>query len=131
MRSRVRTAQSRHDQVIEAVASAQKKHDPYTNPGQEHNWSIRVDGEEVYPDVLLCNPGTKTVAHLIEVETEDSVNDAEAVQWATYSRGPGTFWLMVPHHKLAEAQRICRRYGIAALFGRWWINNGRIQFQWS
>lgn len=122
--------QSVHDGVIQVVAAAQTKHDAYTNPGQQHNCSVQVGRETVYPDLILCRPGTMTVDFLIEVETEDSVSEAEASQWATYARGPGSFWLLVPSSVLVAAQILCRRKGIAARFGTWWSDGFSVRFEW-
>jgi hypothetical protein len=130
MSNRNSGGQSIHDQVIAEVAAAQQDFEALTNPGQEHNWSIRVGQEKVYPDLLLCQRPTRTVAHLIEVETEDSVTEAESDQWAVYSRGPGRFWLLVPSASLTVARRICQRRGIAANFGRWWMDGWTIRFEW-
>lgn len=130
MSNRSSVGQSLHDRVIAEVAAAQREFEALTNPGPEHNWSIQIGQETVYPDLLLCQRPTRTVAHLIEVETEDSVNEAESEQWAVYARGPGKFWLLVPSSSLATAQQICRRQGITANFGRWWMDGWAIRFEW-
>lgn len=130
MRNRAAPAQSLHDRVIQVVEAAQSDYDAYTNPGQEHNWSVTIDGEDLYPDLILCRNRTKSIVHLIEVETAGSVTDVECFQWATYARGPGTLWLLVPSSHLATARDICRRKGIAASFGKWWLENGGIRFEW-
>lgn len=130
MKSRTGSSQSLHDRVIRAVAAAQTEHDAHCNPGQDHNISVTIDGQTVYPDLVLCTRGTMTVAHLVEVETAESVTDTEAAQWAVYARGPGQFWLMVPSEQLATAQTVCRRKGIVAEFGRWWSGQQGIRFEW-
>ena len=130
MRNRFPSSESLHDRVIGVVGQAQTKHDVFTNPGHSHNWSVKIDGEDVYPDLILCKKGSKVIEHLIEVETEESVTDAESSQWAQYARGPGKFWLMVPSKKLSTAQSICSRKGIAAQFGQWWVANGSLRFEW-
>lgn len=122
--------QSAHDRVIQVVAAAQTKHDAYTNPGPQHNCSVRIGLETVYPDLVLCKPGTMSVDFLIEVETEDSMTEAEASQWATYARGPGSFWLLVPSSELLAAQTLCWRKGIAANFGCWWNDGLAVGFRW-
>jgi len=124
------SSQSLHDRVIQAVATVQTEYDAHCNPGQEHNVSVEIDGQDVYPDLVLCQRGTMTVAHLVEIETGESVTDNEAAQWAQYARGPGQFWLLVPSEQLATAQAICRRRGIAAEFGRWWVGLQGIGFEW-
>src|SRR4051794_20813292 len=112
MSFRTGTAQSIHDRVIAVVAQTQTQNNTYTNPGHEHNWSVSIGQETVYPDLLLWVSGTHRIAHLIEVETTDSVNEAESGQWATYALGPGQFWLLVPANSLATAKVICQRRGI-------------------
>lgn len=130
MSRRTQFGWSIHDRVIQTVAGAQTAHDAYTNPGKDHNYWLHVGPEAIYPDLILCTPGTMTVSHLIEVETEDSVNDAESDQWAQYARVSGSFWLLVPFTALAAAQEICRRKRIAANFGQWWIERQQIRFNW-
>jgi hypothetical protein len=120
MSYRTSAGQTIHDRVIASVASAQTKHDALTNPGHEHNWSIHIGQETVFPDLLLCERVNRT----------DSVNEAESDQWATYARGPGQFWLLVPSTSLALAQQICRRGRIVTKFGRWWMNGWAIRFEW-
>lgn len=130
MSYRTSAGQAIHDRVIAYVAAAQKDYESLTNPGHEHNWSIQVGQQTLFPDLLLCNRGSRIVAHLIEVETEDSVTEAESYQWAVYARGPGRFWLLVPSTSLDLAQQICRRRSIVANFGQWWIDGWAIQFDW-
>lgn len=130
MSRRTQVGWSIHDRVIQTVAVAQTAHDTYTNPGQDHNCSVQIGWVTVYPDLILCRPSTMIVTHLFEVETVDSVTDTESVQWEQYPRGPGLFWLLVPHTALAAAQETCRRKRIAANFGRWWIDQQQIQFDW-
>ncbi len=130
MRNRTSASQSTHDRVIADVAAVQQDYEALTNPGHDHNWSLPIGQETAFPDLILCGRGTRTVAHLIEVETEDSVTEAESDQWAMYARGPGQFWLLVPSTSLALAQQICRRRGIVANFGRWWMDGWSIRFEW-
>lgn len=130
MSYRTSSGQATHDRVIANVAAAQKDYEVLTNPGHEHKWSIQIGQETVFPDLILCGRGTRTVAHLIEVETEDSVNETESDQWAVYARGPGKFWLLVPAASLAHAQQICRRRGVDTCLGRWWADGWAIRFEW-
>jgi hypothetical protein len=123
-------SQTVHDRVIADVAAVQTDLTPRTNPGSQRNWSVVAAQETIYPDLLLCEPGTGNVAHLIEVETQDSVTETESAQWAVYARGPGRFWLLVPSSSLALAQEICRRKGISANFGHWWLDGRAICIQW-
>ncbi|HUT09829.1 MAG TPA: hypothetical protein VMY42_04990 [Thermoguttaceae bacterium] len=124
------SSHSIHDRVIRAVAAARTEYDAHCNPGQEHNVSVTIDGQTVYPDLVLYQRGTMTVVHLVEVETAESVADTEAAQWAQYARGPGQLWLLVPTDQLATAQVICRRRSITAEFGRWWSGPQGIAFEW-
>lgn len=122
--------ESVHGQVIQVVAAAQNKHDAYTNLGHQHNCSVQIGRETVYPDLVLCRPRTMTVDYLIEVETDESVTEAESMQWVTYARGPGSFWLLIPSSALATAQALCRRKGIVANFGCWWDDGLSVRFEW-
>lgn len=123
--------QSIHDRVIRAVASAQITFEVLTNPGHEHNWSVAIGQERVFPDLLLCAGRERQVTHLIEVETVESVSDEESSQWRAYASGPGTFWLLVPAESLGAARAICLRRGIPANFGLWWLEHGEVRFTFN
>jgi hypothetical protein len=124
------SSQSDHDRVIQVVAAAQGGFATFINPDGLHNTFVEIAGQRVYPDLILCTPGTKIIQHLIEVETAESVTDDESGQWALYAQGPGQFWLMVPSTSLDSAQEICRHRLISARFGRWWVGSARIEFGW-
>ena len=140
---RRRTAgQSEHDAVVLASARtyADWKNKGFVvsvNPDGQKNQSIGSDQKPRYPDVLVWRPNTPGAssgrAHIIEeIETDDSVTEEEAGQWADYgSLGVETFSLVVPVELRDDALEIIRRRGISGItrVQGYWVRNGRIEFQ--
>ena len=116
-------SQNEHDSVIQAAYNNLDKlnHKVYTNPNQQKITSINGH----YPDLIITPANDNTVKFTIEVETSDSVNNAEVHQWRTYSQLGGTFYLLVPFASKALAELLCRQNGIKARFGTYRFQNGR------
>ena len=71
-----------HDNVIDRVVSALNpaNYRALTNKGVQKNWRVGTE----YPDVIVTSPSNGTVVFIIEVETQESVNEDEAKnQWLT------------------------------------------------
>jgi hypothetical protein len=69
---------------------------------------------------MLVPRGEKNSTIIIEVETEESVNDNHAdEQWKPYSKLGRTLYLLVPANSLEEAKRIYRRTEVVAKFGQY------------
>jgi hypothetical protein len=115
-------SQNEHDSVIQSAYNNLDKlnHRVYTNPNQQKNTSINGH----YPDLIITLANDNTVKFVIEVETTDSVNNAEVHQWRTYSQLGGIFYLLVPFTSKALAELLCRQNGIKARFGTYRIQNG-------
>jgi len=107
-----------HDEVIALAASQidSTKFAVYTNPGGEKNRTIRFGDSELAPDVMLVPLGGKYSTFIIEVETDETVTEAHALeQWIPYSRLEKVFYLVVPLRALKKAKDICQRLGIAGV----------------
>jgi hypothetical protein len=123
MAFRQHLSQNEHDSVIQAAYNNLDKinHRVYTNPNQQKNTNINGH----YPDLIITPINDNTVKFTIEVETADSVNNAEVHQWRTYSQLGGTFYLLVPYASKNLAELLCRQNNIKARFGTYRIQNGR------
>lgn len=110
-------SQSLHDRVIQTAVSQLDKinHDIYANPGSQKNTVVNGN----YPDIIITNKGDRTVQFIIEVETSESVNIAEATnQWRKYATEIRTsFYILVPFAQKNMAVSLCKQIGIAARFG--------------
>src|SRR2546427_12966390 len=106
MRNRRGDKQSEHDAVVSASARtysgwANKGFKVSVNPNGQKNQFVGTSGSRLYPDVVVWEPhssgSSSGKAHIIEeIETDDSVNEQEAAQWAEYgSLGISTFNLVV------------------------------------
>ena len=112
-----------HDRVIQAAASRldSTNYDVYTNPGSYKNISI---GDN-YPDIVLTRKGELTVQFIIEVETADSITQAEASQqWRKYATEiKASFYILVPLHSKQLAVTLCKQIGISARFGTYSLDH--------
>jgi len=117
MANRQYNTQSAHDKVITVARGYlnQNEYDIYENPGSYKNAGI---GDN-YPDIIMTKKGTTTVEFIIEVETADSINLAEATnQWKKYANEiRATFYLLVPVNYKNIASNLCRQVGISARLG--------------
>lgn len=116
-----------HDKIIEIVASANvDKFEVRTNPGSEKDWFINEGSEKFFPDVILLPKSSNRSTIIIEVETDESVNEDHALeQWVPYSNLGRKFYLLVPSGSLDETKAICRRRRITAHFGQYWWDGTR------
>jgi hypothetical protein len=113
MATRTPQRQSEHDTAVRAAQQiyAERGKHVWINPGGEKNksWVSR------YIDVIAATNPNADRAWLIEVETMDSVNDAEAKsQWKDYDAVYTTRWyLAVPWESKAAAEVLLARHGIS------------------
>src|SRR5262245_57939539 len=109
---RTRDAQRVHDHVIAALAREYERrgHRVFTNPGPVK--SMGVDGQ--YPDVIVLRKRGQRMAYAIEVETEESVSETEAVgQWVQYDETFDRWYLAVPKTKRAAAAALIEDHELA------------------
>ena len=112
MATRQHARQSQHDDAVRAAAAIYRKHGKvvWINPDGEKNksWSGR------YIDVIAAENAVDTSAWVTEVETADSVSEAEASgQWEDYAAIYSQRWhLAVPVGSEADAARLLRAHGI-------------------
>lgn len=123
MANRNSTSQSEHDTVIQTAYNNLDKinHKVYINPNQQRNTNINGH----YPDIIITPANDNTVKFTIEVETADSINNAEVPQWRNYSQLGGTFYLLVPFASKQVAELLCMQNDIKARFGTYRFQNGR------
>lgn len=133
--------QSEHDAVIEASAGTygQWQANGYvvsTNPDGERRLPVGSADNPRYPDIVVWMPKYRgssngTAEVIEEIETETSVTEQEADQWADYaSLGVSQFNLVVPRSKKADALLIIQKkriLGISKVQG-YYISQGRIYF---
>jgi hypothetical protein len=113
--------QLEHDRIIRLLQPKYKRrYAAVVNPGTEQNQGIGEGAEAIYPDVVLLPLGRgRKIAGIIEVETQESVNNLEAIaQWAVYGRQPTEFALYVPAVSVDVARRLCQdnRIGVTEIW---------------
>lgn len=123
MAQRNQNVQSFHDKVIAIAAKyLEDNFTVYTNPDGQKNTKIG----DLYPDIILTPKDSNIVNYIIEVETTDSVNAHEAYnQWKDYSKLGGTFYLLVPFDSRSLAETLCKKYGIAAKYATYWVDENK------
>jgi hypothetical protein len=108
MATKASVKQSLHDKVVHEREKAWRADDRvltvYMNPGQERNASYPVDGEELYPDLIVEH---RDYGWFIEeVETEESVDEHELIRWLKFARADLELNLVVPERSLSKAQAL-------------------------
>lgn len=102
-----------HDNVIRRLKTWLESKHPncyvIINPGQERNQGVTRDSETVYPDVVFRPSRGENITRLYEVETVDSVDEEEVIQWKTYDAGPSSFYFVVPENTVDVAKELIRR----------------------
>ena len=107
--------QLEHDRVIRLLQARYKRRFSVgVNPGAEQAAPVGTAPDLQYPDLVLASPGTgKKLAGVVEVETNESVNQLEAMaQWARLGRLPVEFILVVPSGVAGVARRLCADHGV-------------------
>lgn len=104
--------QQRHDLAVRRICRARFAGSPhweaYTNPGTSESYGIVLpDGRRLYPDIVTRRKGAQISTYLAEVETESSVNEAEALQWREFGELGRRFLLFVPPGHLLRARELC------------------------
>ena len=116
MAKRIDYEQNLHDQEIARLEALERQKGNYvcTNPNGKHNCYVERNGGKVYPDLLIGKNGK--INRLIEVETESSVTEDEALnQWAVYADGPSTLEVHVPRTKELVAKKLVQKFHIRAI----------------
>jgi hypothetical protein len=107
--------QLEHDRVIRLLQPRYKRRFTVSiNPGAEQSAPAGAPQDALYPDLLLTSAGSgKKLEGVIEVETNESVNQLEAMaQWARLGKLPVEFILYVPSGVAGVARRLCSDHGI-------------------
>ncbi|MBC8507268.1 MAG: MmcB family DNA repair protein [Anaerolineales bacterium] len=123
MSNRIYNKQSEHDGAVRAAGQIYRKHGKHAwiNPNGEKNksWSGR------YIDVIAGENQQATSAWVIEIETDDSVNDTEArSQWKDYSEAYSQRWyLAVPSSSKTKAEQLLQKHGITNCTVITWASN--------
>ena len=86
----------------------------------EHTMGVTVDGDILYPDIVVLQWPEKTTQMVAQVEASNSVTEQQAQdEWLPCSLA-GPLYLFVPVGYAQEAKRLCRRFRIALVGLRTW-----------
>lgn len=126
--------QDEHDQVVLASAATYenlkaKGYIVSVNPDGVQNHDI---GGDNYPDVVVWKSDSSDFGHTIiieEIETSESVNDKEALEWKKFSKVGAQFFLVVPKDLVAQAQELIKRHRISVdQVEAYWMDGDQVRF---
>lgn len=115
MAKRGRVEQHKHDGFLRWLkereperGAGRKGYVVYTNPGGEKARAAcaLLRGLQLYPDLIVLREPRRNLYLIAEVETEGTVTDTEARQWAAYSECGVPFTLYVPEGYGFKAREI-------------------------
>lgn len=132
MAFRERVDQDFHDNVVQHIALIcfpfpNAKHPDwktYTNHPRRTMGVNDDEGNVHYPDIVVVDTSMDKAKLIGEVETADSVNQDESIQWARYSK-LGDLYLYVPEGYYSLARSLAENITIAG-FRHFYVANGRI-----
>jgi len=116
MASRLLAKQIEHDNAVVRIAKScwsSVKGRVYTNPDSQRNCSVKYREQEVYPDIVAVAEESNMVQFVGEVETAETVTEAEAPQWKLYAKLGSGCHLYVPRGMQAAAMSLLR--GVAGV----------------
>lgn len=122
-----------HDRVVETVAAHARGYAAYTNTGGHHSVCLTGSFPEVSPDVIICDPESFLVDHVVEVETDESFERPVIERWVNIAHavhGRGQFWILVPPAAAPSVTRLCRQHGIRAKVGTWSVDSQGVLISW-
>lgn len=99
-----------HDFILKQVKGylSEKYKGIHLNPSEEKN----KDVGGFYPDIVVESHGH--VVEIYEVETESTVDDEEAKEWAEFSKLPVKVTVLVPSSHLKKARELAWEMKIAS-----------------
>lgn len=79
-----------------------------------------VNGQDLFPDIVVVRRPGQWLMVMAEVETADTVNDESALtEWLPFSK-VGELFLYVPQGCVQETKRLCKKHGIKVQGIRTW-----------
>lgn len=142
-RTNVFTTQWMHDYIVRQVSASAKGYLVHTNVHDSmhegHGSHVGVGREvfaEVFPDLLLCDPESFSVRHIIEVQTDESPPPQHIARWVQMSRSmrglpESDFWILVPPSRLAEIRNLSRRLFVPVNIGTWELGPRGLTITWD
>ncbi len=104
--------QAQHDLAVRRIARARFAGSPhwevYTNPGSTAQYALVLpDGRRMYPDIVARRKNATISTYVVEVETESTITEYEALQWKELAGLGKRFLLFVPAGCLLRARELC------------------------
>lgn len=138
-RTNLFTSQWMHDYVVRSVAAAATGYLVHANLHEGHGSFVGAglrEFSEISPDLLLCDPESFGVRHVIEVETKDSMTSSQVERWhriahSARSLPTSDFWILVPLSSVGLAVRLCRKHGVPARIGTWTFGPSGVTTAWG
>ncbi|MCX7698001.1 MAG: hypothetical protein N2114_00845 [Candidatus Goldbacteria bacterium] len=113
MSSRTPQNQRLHDTLIETLKSVylNKKDadEVFINPGDAKNTNVKG----LYPDVIVKSRSKGVI--IFEIETEDTINEAETLQWKQFFEAFGSFYLLIPDYTEQNTKNLLIKSGLTKI----------------
>jgi len=115
--------QKLHDTILITLQTVYEKakgaNEVFVNAGESKNSSIKGH----YPDVIAQYTGKPPI--VFEIETDETVNEAEVLQWKSFQEAFGLFYLNVPAMLESKAIQILTKNNLSKIIvtGYRWKEN--------
>ena len=119
----------KHDRAVRDIAAARFEFPTreypnfrtFVNEPQPEMGVRGLEGEALYPDIVVVEQPRNVVRIIAEVETAQTVTEEEAErEWKLFSELCEAFYLYVPAGWSDEAKRICKKLRIRVAGLRTW-----------
>jgi hypothetical protein len=107
-------SQRQHDAAVRMIADDRFNVDEWdvtVNPSREENAAMVYGGAAVYPDIVARHDDQ--IVAVGEVETHESLSDAEVEQWRAFGGSCPRLYLFVPEGAQDLATDLIRRHSIS------------------
>jgi hypothetical protein len=120
-----------HDRVVAALKKTMFNfpNDKYPNLKTHTNHPIKTHavsdhmGGQFYPDLVVLDSRTEKVISVIEVETINTINEAEAKQWLKFASLGEKFYLFFPRGLASKVKEFCQNISNAHCYEYWQEDN--------
>lgn len=106
-------SQRAHDEAVRLIASERFGLDDWevtVNPGDELNDCVGENGSSVYPDIVARH--AEEIVALGEIETVESISEAEALEWKKLGGLCSRMYLFVPEGTQDTVVELIERHNV-------------------
>ncbi|MBC7328276.1 hypothetical protein H5T87_09235 [bacterium] len=100
----------------------------FTNVGERKERGIRVEGNVLYPHIVVLKMDSNELVGVGEIETDETFDTSKTTRWQMLSRVAPVVWLYVPKSRSEEARKLLKEFKLKKVLLRSWEidENGNI-----